>query len=58
MGLGLTLARRIVAGLGGRIWVESAVGEGSVFHFTIPLQTDPEAGVPEATTPEKAACLT
>jgi signal transduction histidine kinase/CheY-like chemotaxis protein len=36
-GLGLTLCRRIVTLLGGRIWLESQVGRGSAFHVAIPL---------------------
>ncbi len=36
-GLGLSIARHIVDAHGGRIWVESAVGEGSRFHFTVPV---------------------
>jgi len=35
-GLGLALARRFVELHGGRLWVESAVGRGSVFRFTLP----------------------
>jgi two-component system phosphate regulon sensor histidine kinase PhoR len=35
-GLGLSIARHIVDAHGGRIWVESAVGLGSRFHFSIP----------------------
>jgi signal transduction histidine kinase/ActR/RegA family two-component response regulator len=35
-GLGLTLCRRIVGLFGGRMWLESTVGEGSTFGFAIP----------------------
>ena len=35
-GLGLTITRRIVELLGGRLWVESMIGVGSCFHFTLP----------------------
>jgi signal transduction histidine kinase len=37
-GLGLALSRQIVEKMGGRIWAESRIGEGSVFHFTYPLE--------------------
>ena len=48
-GLGLSIVRQIAELLGGRIEVESRVGEGSVFTVTLPLSApDPEHGQPEA----------
>jgi response regulator RpfG family c-di-GMP phosphodiesterase len=37
-GLGLTIARHLVTLMGGRLWVESEVGEGSSFRFTVPAE--------------------
>jgi signal transduction histidine kinase len=45
MGLGLAIARRLVNGMGGKIWVESEPGAGCKFSFLIPLKpaTSPAA---------------
>jgi signal transduction histidine kinase len=38
MGLGLSIVRRLVQGMGGKVWVESDTGQGCKFSFLIPFK--------------------
>lgn len=44
-GLGLPITKRLVTLMGGRLWIESEIGMGSTFHFTLPAELDTLAGV-------------
>ncbi len=46
-GLGLSIVRRIVEKLGGQVGVESLVGQGSSFFFTLPGEVSPTTPIAE-----------
>jgi two-component system sensor histidine kinase/response regulator len=50
-GLGLTISSKLVMMMGGHIWVESVVGKGSTFHFTVPVRVDVD-GAAKSNPPE------
>ena len=53
-GLGLTLSKRIVELHGGRMWMESVLGEGSLFGFSLPLAPAAAPAPSPALTPTAA----
>jgi signal transduction histidine kinase len=47
-GLGLPISRRIIEHFGGRLWVESELGKGATFSFTLPVDVSAATAGPQA----------
>ncbi len=54
-GLGLTISSELVRIMRGRIWVDSAEGRGSTFHFTLQLRAGTPLALPPADSPARDA---
>ncbi|MUP38605.1 response regulator [Labilibaculum euxinus] len=51
-GIGLSIVKGLVHLLGGEIWIESKVNEGSTFHFTIPISEQSKPVIEKKVTPQ------
>jgi CheY-like chemotaxis protein len=54
-GLGLSIAKQLIELMGGRIWAESEVGQGSVFHIKLPLALADGPALSKPAAPREAA---
>ncbi len=54
-GLGLAISSRLVSAMGGKIWVESELGSGSTFHFTVQLKEGETPATPARHLPRDMA---